>query len=113
MGELRSEPVGGPPVPPQSGAVFQKPVTGPSPAAETPEGGWIDVESSTIAAIKRPSMLVRFKSGAVYEYDGVSEEDFQKVRDAESVGRALHQHIRGRYPHRRLDQREETDVNGH
>lgn len=41
------------------------------------------------------TLRVQFHSGATYEYSGVSEEDYRAVVDAESVGAAFNQTIKG------------------
>ena len=97
MGELRSTPPLGEPAP----------ASDPAPqavASESPSDDWIPVESSSVKAVKPLSaMRVHFKSGAVYEYGGVPRELCMRIAAAESVGRALNELVKGRYPHRRIE----------
>lgn len=57
---------------------------------------WQNVISSNIrrVAYKEAQMFVTFTSGDTYRYDGVPEETFLAVRNAESVGKALKVHIK-------------------
>jgi hypothetical protein len=41
------------------------------------------------------TLNVRFKNGGRYAYGGVAKDAFEALRDAESVGKHFHQHIRG------------------
>jgi len=50
------------------------------------------VESSNVAAIGHHHgdvLRVQFKSGHVYDYIGVTEPMFDKILEAESVGKAI------------------------
>lgn len=66
-----------------------------------------NVSSSQIKAIgydpETGTMRVDFNSGATYEYDGVSEEDFASVAGASSVGAAFNSTIKaGGYSYRKV-----------
>lgn len=56
------------------------------------------VDSSQIKAIGHDpntnTLAVQFHSGQTYHYDNVDAVKFQALRDAPSVGKHLHQHIR-------------------
>lgn len=47
------------------------------------------------------TLAVRFTSGGVYHYAGVPPDEADKFAKAESLGKHLHTHIRGKYPHER------------
>jgi hypothetical protein len=57
---------------------------------------WTNVKSSNIEALSHSAekLLVKFKSGKVYEYANVSVELFEQIRDAESVGKIFNQKIK-------------------
>ena len=57
---------------------------------------WTNVKSSNIEALSHSveKLLVKFKSGKVYEYANVPVELFQQIRDAESVGKVFNQKIK-------------------
>jgi len=42
-------------------------------------------------------LVVTFKRGGVYKYSGVPEEIWDEMLNAESVGKALNEHIKGVY----------------
>lgn len=62
---------------------------------------WTPVESSNIAAIGSevgdPNLYVRFISGMEYVYHDVPEEVVQSFLDADSKGKFLSEHIKGKY----------------
>ena len=64
---------------------------------------WSGVYSSHVNEIgydtETSEMLVRWDSGKVSGYQGVSEIEADQIAKAPSVGSALRQ-IKGRYPHR-------------
>ena len=65
------------------------------------------VESSNIASVgyEADTLGVVFRHGGEFHYEGVSEEVYLQLRDAESVGRAFHQLIKSNpteYPHRKV-----------
>ncbi len=46
------------------------------------------------------TMLVWFKSGRMYRYEGIPMALWAEFRAAESAGRFFNAHIRGQYPYR-------------
>jgi hypothetical protein len=48
-------------------------------------------------------MRVKFSSGTLYEYEGVTKEQYQQLRDAESVGSHFAKHIRGNHAGKKVD----------
>jgi hypothetical protein len=48
------------------------------------------------------SLLIRFKTGEVYVYQGVPREIFDRFREARSKGQFFHSAIRDRFVSRRL-----------
>jgi hypothetical protein len=54
------------------------------------------VESSQIESIGHAgdTLAVKFKSGGLYHYHGVSADQFQKLKSAKSVGAHLGAHIK-------------------
>tara|TARA_Y100001963_G_C6399511_1_gene273408 strand:- start:153 stop:398 length:246 start_codon:yes stop_codon:yes gene_type:complete len=60
----------------------------------------VDYESSTVKSteyIYESKLLRVFFGNNVYEYNGVSLEDYESLRDADSQGKTLNQIIKGRY----------------
>jgi hypothetical protein len=57
---------------------------------------WTNVKSSNIEALSHSAenLLVKFKSGKVYEYSNVPVELFQTVLNADSVGKIFNQKIK-------------------
>ena len=59
------------------------------------------VKSSQIASVGHDSetntLHVEFKGGGTYEYDGVPEEVFFNLLQAESVGQYFGKSVRGKY----------------
>ena len=57
---------------------------------------WTNVKSSNIEALSHSAekLLVKFKSGKVYEYSNVHTELFEKVLRAESVCKMYNQLIK-------------------
>ena len=45
---------------------------------------------------------VEFKGGGLYAYDGVSEELFNQLRDAESKGKFFHAEIQNKFKFRKI-----------
>jgi hypothetical protein len=45
---------------------------------------------------------VEFRSGHIYSYDGVSEQEYRTLLGASSIGKLLRSNIIGRYPEQRL-----------
>lgn len=66
----------------------------------------IAVDSSNVDSIgfdpDTSTLRVRFHNGGVYEYDGVPEETFSEFMAASSLGKFLHQYIKGIYPFRKI-----------
>lgn len=59
------------------------------------------VKSSNIVSIgydKDANRLeVEFKSGGVYQYHGVTQEEYDSLMGADSIGSFFHSHIRSQY----------------
>lgn len=59
------------------------------------------VSSSNILEIgydeETETLAVRFHRGTLYHYQGVSQETFEGLRDAPSVGKYFNSHIRDGY----------------
>lgn len=72
------------------------------------------VTSSNIRAIGHdpaiPALVVEFTSGDFYEYTGVSTEQFAALIAAESVGKHLNQHIKGKFEFKKLDPSKAQEV---
>jgi hypothetical protein len=51
----------------------------------------------------RPVLLVRFRNGGLYAYDGVPVEVADEVREAPSVGRALNLSVKGKYAFEKVE----------
>ena len=61
------------------------------------------VVSSNIQAIGHDganTLYIRFNSGTTYEYAGAPFSVYENLVDAESVGKAFHRDVRGKYPHK-------------
>lgn len=67
---------------------------------------WIPVTSSNLRAVAYDQgsrvLVVRFRDGSVYEYEGVPGHIFDGLMAAGSKGRYHHLHIVGRYPYRKV-----------
>ncbi len=61
------------------------------------------VTSSTIDSIHYDPdtklLEIQFKSGGTYHYSDVSQEAYDALDNAESVGKHFHSHIRGKHAH--------------
>ena len=57
---------------------------------------WIGYEG------KRRMLQVEFIDGEIYQYDGVPEEVYQTFLSAPSYCGFLDEHIKGKYPYRRV-----------
>ena len=59
----------------------------------------IQVSSSNIKAIgwEDGTLRIEFNNGGTYEYLEVSEEEFNSLKNASSVGSYYHQNIKGNY----------------
>ena len=73
-----------------------------------PKTGWIPVDSSNIDAIAflpaeeapEGTLYIRFKRNmSVFRYEKVPANTFDRMKEADSVGKFFHAHIRGRFPH--------------
>lgn len=64
------------------------------------------VSSSNVAAVgyepETQTLFVDFLNGGRYTYDGVPEDVFIGMLSAESVGRFLHQNVKGIYPYTKI-----------
>lgn len=64
------------------------------------------VESSNVSAVgydpESQTMHVEFKGGSRYEYAGVPPETHAELMQAQSIGRHLHERIKGAHQHKRL-----------
>ncbi len=60
-----------------------------------------NVDSSNVKAVGydegSSTLLVEFKNGAIYQYFDVPQSMYEGLRDADSVGRYLADHIKGNY----------------
>lgn len=68
---------------------------------------WVQVESSNLDKIKydanKQELYVTFKSGGVYKYFRVPQDEFEKLLvDAKSKGSYFHKHIRTSYKYQKL-----------
>lgn len=63
------------------------------------------VESSSVESIGHDGahMHVKFKNGHTYQFDDVPLETFEKARTAESVGRFINAHVKGKHPSKKLE----------
>ena len=64
-----------------------------------------EVNSSAIEWVEesgRGSLIVRFRKGGTYEYEGVPPDTINAMIDAPSVGRFYIDEIRGRYQERKI-----------
>lgn len=63
-----------------------------------------EVKSSNIKGVSRTGndLLVKFNSGAIYEYKDVPEEVFDALLSAESVGKYFNKEIKGKFTFRKL-----------
>lgn len=64
------------------------------------------VKSSNVESIghdpERQSLFVRFKSGGLYKYDGVSPEAHAAFMKSDSKGKHFKQNIMGKYVHQKV-----------
>lgn len=64
------------------------------------------VSSSNVEAVgydeDTQTLRVWFINGSVYDYSGVSQPEFEGLRDAPSVGSYLHRNIKGQYPYEKV-----------
>ncbi len=64
------------------------------------------VSSSTIATVgydaENQIVYVQFLNGSTYIYKGVSEQEFENLRTASSVGSYLNRNFKNVYPYERI-----------
>lgn len=72
------------------------------------------VTSSQIKEIgydsKAFTMAIRFNTGALYHYTGVTEKDYDDFKNAKSIGAHFGRHIKGVHEYKRIheDKKEQT-----
>lgn len=61
----------------------------------------ISVESSNIESVgwQRNQLFVRFHNGGEYKYSNVPESLFHDMLAADSKGKFLHEHVKGKFPY--------------
>lgn len=63
-------------------------------------------ESSTVKLteydIETQTLTVEFKNGNVYEYYKVAEETWTELSNAESIGKYLNAHIKGKFDYKQI-----------
>lgn len=66
---------------------------------------WTEVESSNVEAVSHSDehLIVRFKNGSLYSYEGVDEEVFYDLANAESVGKYLARVVKTTYPYQKWE----------
>lgn len=73
--------------------------------------GLTPVKSSIVSAVGYDALSqtlhMKFPSGKVYAYEGVSAEQHEHLMEAESIGKHFGAEIRGKFKHRLLDLDEE------
>lgn len=66
----------------------------------------VTVRSSNVAAVgyddEEGELIVEFKSGARYAYEGVPYHVFEEMREADTAGSYLNLHIKNAYTARKL-----------
>jgi hypothetical protein len=64
----------------------------------------IPVTSSNVASVgyEQGILYVKFHSGATYSYDDVSQEEFESLQSAQSVGSYFNENIKNQYAGRRV-----------
>jgi hypothetical protein len=75
------------------------------------KSGWdlveyIAVQSSNIAKIgytTDSNLLLEFNNGTEYIYNNVPKEEFDKLRDSESIGSHFHKEFKGKYKYEKLE----------
>lgn len=64
------------------------------------------VSSSNVAAVgydaENHAVHVRFLDGSLYAYKGVTEQEFENLRTAASVGSYLNRNYKNVYPYERI-----------
>ena len=63
-------------------------------------------ESSTVKLteydFENQTLTVEFKNGNVYEYYKITYEDWRSLLDAESIGKHLNAHIKGKFDYKQI-----------
>lgn len=63
-------------------------------------------ESSTVKLteydFENQTLTVEFKNGNVYEYYKITYEDWRRLLDAESIGKHLNAHIKGKFDYKQI-----------
>jgi len=64
------------------------------------------VQSSNIASVghEENTLVVKFKNGTVYTYDGVSAAEMENLVSASSIGKHFICNIKGQYAYKRHSQ---------
>jgi len=66
----------------------------------------IPVSSSNVESVgydkDTETVFVSFLNGSMYIYKGVSEYEFDNLRDSQSVGSYLHRNFKNVYPYERI-----------
>lgn len=66
----------------------------------------VPVSSSNVDAVgydsDKQQLHVRYKNGGTYAYHGVSPEKHIALMGAPSIGKHLHDHIKGRHAHTQI-----------
>ena len=66
------------------------------------------VSSSTIEAVgydgETKTMTVHFKNGGKYKYHDVPEAAYNELLAADSVGKHLHKHVRGKFAYSKIEE---------
>lgn len=69
-------------------------------------GRWVRVKSSNVNGIaydrKNSTLMVGFKDGSLYSYDGVPEVIAKGMFTASSMGKFVWRNLRDKYPYKRL-----------
>ena len=64
------------------------------------------VSSSNVAAVgydaESHAVYVQFLDGSIYAYKGVTEQEFENLRTASSVGSYLNRNYKNVYPYERI-----------
>jgi len=54
-------------------------------------------------------LAIRFNTGALYHYAGVSTKQFDEFKSAESIGSHFGKHIKGKYDYKRIPEEKKED----
>jgi hypothetical protein len=65
-------------------------------------------DSSTVKTTSFDDSLnrleIEFKNGGRYQYEGFTQEDWNRLIAAESIGSFIHRNIRGKFPYTKISQ---------